>query len=102
MSAVETIMQAEITRLRTERDQLRQYLDAAQRRGEELREQLALAESVRAAQVAGLTEGAEKLRERVRVLECALRDMVIANEQHSLLRVGDVLLEARAALKGEA
>jgi hypothetical protein len=36
---------------------------------ERLREQLALAESVRAAQVAGLTEGAERLRERVKALE---------------------------------
>ena len=34
-----------------------------------LREQLALAESVRASQVAGLTEGAERLRERVKALE---------------------------------
>ena len=41
----------EIDRLTAERDALR--------------EQLALAESVRAAQVAGLTEGAEKLREEV-------------------------------------
>lgn len=34
----------EITSLRTERDQLRQYLDAAQRRGEELRAQVAALE----------------------------------------------------------
>ena len=34
----------EITRLRAERDQLRQYLDAAQRRGEELRAQVAALE----------------------------------------------------------
>jgi predicted nucleic acid-binding Zn-ribbon protein len=34
----------EITNLRAERDQLRQYLDAAQRRGEELRAQVAALE----------------------------------------------------------
>lgn len=39
------------------------------------------------------------LRERVKVLEDALRDMVIANERHSLLRVGDALTAARAALE---
>lgn len=39
------------------------------------------------------------LRERVRVLEDALRGMVIANERHSLLRVGDALTAARAALE---
>jgi hypothetical protein len=54
-----------------------------------LREQLALAESVRAAQVAGLTEGAEKLRE-------ALREVI---ESPS---VWDHYSIARAALKGEA
>jgi hypothetical protein len=52
-----------------------------------LREQLALAESVRAAQVAGLTEGAEKLRE-------ALREVI---ESPS---VWDHYSIARAALKG--
>jgi len=48
----------------------------------------------------GYTAGAfEQLRERVRVLEDALRGMVIANERHSLLRVGDALTAARAALE---
>jgi hypothetical protein len=54
-----------------------------------LREQLALAETVRASQVAGLTEGAEKLRE-------ALREVI---ESPS---VWDHYSIARAALKGEA
>jgi len=40
-----------------------------------LREQLTLAETVRASQVAGLVEGSEHLRERVAVLEDALRDI---------------------------
>ena len=39
------------------------------------------------------------LRERVKVLEDALRGMVIANERHSFLRVGDALTAARAALE---
>jgi hypothetical protein len=39
-----------------------------------LREQLTLAEAVRAAQVAGLTEGAEKLREEVKRLTKIIDD----------------------------
>ena len=39
------------------------------------------------------------MKERVRVLEDALRGMVIANERHSFLRVGDALTAARAALE---
>ena len=63
-----------------------------------LREQLALAESVRAAQVAGLVEGAEKLRERVKVLEDALR---VAFKWGGGLTVAEGE-QIRAALKGEA
>ncbi len=64
----------EFDRLTAEVQQLRQYLDAAQRRGESLREQLTLAETVRAAQVAGLVEGAEKLREEVKRLTKIIDD----------------------------
>ena len=41
MSAVETLMQAEIERLRTEVTQLRQYLDTAQRRASALGDEVA-------------------------------------------------------------
>jgi transcriptional regulator len=57
-----------------ERDQLRQYLDAAQRRAESLREQLTLAESVRASQVAGLVEAGDNLREEVKRLTKIIDD----------------------------
>ena len=60
-----------------------------QRERDALREQLALAESVRAAQVAGLTEGAEKLRE-------ALREVIESPSAWDHYSI------ARAALKGEA
>ena len=58
-----------------ERDEAREYLDAAQRRGEKLHERLTLAESVRAAQVAGLVEGAEKLRE-----DCMKKNQIIIRQ----------------------
>ncbi len=62
-----------------------------------LREQLTLAESVRAAQVAGLAEGAQKLWERVEVLEQSL--------QTAIAIIGhpddDITRALRAALKGE-
>ena len=57
-----------------ERDAAREYLDAAQRRAESLRERLTLAETVRASQVAGLVEGAEKLREEVKRLTKIIDD----------------------------
>jgi hypothetical protein len=57
-----------------ERDAAREYLDAAQRRGEKLHERLTLAESVRTSQVAGLVEGAEKLREEVKRLTKIIDD----------------------------
>jgi hypothetical protein len=79
-------MIAEIDRLTAERDALR--------------EQLTLAESVRAAQVAGLTEGAEKLRERV----AALTKLVDASEggvDVDGVNWFDLREAARAALKGE-
>ena len=84
-----------------ERDALRQYLDAAQRRAESLREQLTLAETVRAGQVAGLVEGAEKLRERVAVLEDALTHISLCS-QSSMSSKEECGRVARAALKGEA
>jgi hypothetical protein len=69
------MMQREIDRLTAERDaafamsRCECGTDEACAELAKLREQLALAESVRAAQVAGLTEGAERLRERVKALE---------------------------------
>jgi chromosome segregation ATPase len=63
-----------------------------------LREQLALAESVRAAQVAGLTEGAEKLRERVKALEDALQTAL----KWAPALTPDEYAKCHAALKGEA
>ncbi len=63
-----------------------------------LREQLALADSVRAAQVAGLTEGAEKLRERVKALEDALQTAL----KWAPALTPDEYAKCHAALKGEA
>jgi uncharacterized protein YaaN involved in tellurite resistance len=65
---------------------------------ERLREQLALAESVRAAQVAGLTEGAERLRERVKALEDALQTAL----KWAPALTPDEYAKCHAALKGEA
>ena len=63
-----------------ERDAAREHLDAAQRREEKLHERLTLAESVRAAQVAGLVEGAEKLRDALRgVLPWVVTQVVACN-----------------------
>ena len=64
-----------------------------------LREQLTLAESVRAAQVAGLTEGAEKLRGRVKALEDALTHISLCS-QSSMSSKEECGRIARAALKG--
>jgi chromosome segregation ATPase len=90
------------SRLTAERDALRQYLDAAQRRAESLREQLTLAETVRAGQVAGLVEGAEKLRERVAVLEPALTAALeVMDDLPTWSNAGHACALARAALKGE-
>jgi hypothetical protein len=83
MTAIDA-QRSEIDRLTAERDALR--------------EQLTLAESVRAAQVAGLVEGFNVLRERVAVLEDALQRYV----NHDLLTGtrGKMNEIARAALKG--
>ncbi len=87
--------------LTAERDTLRQYLDAAQRRCEELREQLTLAESVRAAQVAGLTQGLEKAQEVLREYIDAADACVSGDDDVSaMLRFGEADKAARAALKG--
>jgi hypothetical protein len=83
------MMQRKIDRLLIQRDDYKSDLLAMQRQRDALREQLALAESVRAAQVARLTEGAEKLRE-------ALREVI---ESPS---VWDHYSIARASLKWEA
>jgi hypothetical protein len=63
-----------------------------------LREQLALAESVRSAQVAGLVEGAEKLRERVKALEEALQTAL----KWAPALTPDEYAKCHAALKGDA
>lgn len=54
--------------------------------------------ALRAELITSLADNAP-LREQVRVLEDALRGMVIANERHSFLRVGDAIKAARAALE---
>jgi hypothetical protein len=59
----------EIDKLLILRDSYKADLLAMRRERDALREQLTLAESVRTSQVAGLVEGAEKLRERVAELE---------------------------------
>jgi chromosome segregation ATPase len=64
---------AEVIVLTAEVQQLRQYLDTAQRRAESLREQLTLAETVRASQVAGLVEAGDKLREALELIAMPMR-----------------------------
>jgi len=88
----------EIDRLLILRDDYKSDSIKLQRERDALREQLTLAESVRAAQVAGLTEGMERLRERVAVLEVALR---VAFKWGGGLTVAEGE-QIRAALKGEA
>lgn len=63
-----------------------------------LREQLTLAESVRASQVAGLVEAGDKLRERVAGLEDALTHISLCS-QSSMSGKEECGRIARAALK---
>jgi hypothetical protein len=102
------MMQREIDRLTAERDaafamsRCECGTDEACAELAKLREQLALAESVRAAQVAGLTEGMAKLRERNR-LEMAGIVQVIATHANNLQNfAGNLDAAIDAALKGEA
>ena len=74
------------------KDQLRSYAAAVSA------EKDAEMAGLRAELLKSLADNAP-LREQVRVLEDALRGMVIANERHSFLRVGDALTAARAALE---
>lgn len=81
-------MLAEIDRLTAERDALR--------------EQLTLAESVRAAQVAGLTEGSEKMRAALDLMRAAIDSDAYAVTFQTIGQYRTALLKAiDAALKGE-
>lgn len=127
MTAVETIMQAEITRLRAELAQAMQERSRAiavgsdmEQEVERLRDQLHLAEVARVAQVEGLTAGLDALRvdaERYRYLrDISRRDCLLLrgpeagvwcecedeNGELYLLTEGDLDAAIDAARKGAA
>lgn len=113
MTSVETLMQAEITRLRAELAQAMQERaraiavgDDMEQEAERLRDQLHLAEVARAAQVEGLAQGAAGWRERSEQLAAevaGLREALLqCAESLSIFDVRRIVRAALAAGKGEA